>query len=276
MKSIKFIILCLTFMLTSCMSYMNKKANPYYFGMKVINQTKLKKSKEAKIYDYTEDKIKYFLERGYVVKAKSAFRNTFVHLSWAELAAKQMGSDIVLCKREYVGTASGRSVIPWYVPGETYTVTSRTSGSVSANGYGNTTVIGSNGYSIGSSSSSAYGTYNSNTTTTIQAPGKYEYYSVPYSYNYYDQYAVFLVKEQDILDSERRESKNTEKVIIGENYKTKYKIPIDSEPLTSGSKIIGYIPKNKNILVIQKVNQFFYKIEYKNKIGYIRTDWIDN
>ncbi len=259
---------------------MNKNANPYYFGMKVINQTKIKKSDEAKIYDYTEDNIKYFLERGYVVKAKSAFRNTFVHLSWAELAAKQMGSDVVLCKREYVGTASGRSVIPWYVPGETYTINSKTSGSVSANGYGSATVIGSNGYVIGSSSSSAYGTYNSNTTTTIQGPGRYDYYSVPYSYNYYDQYAVFLVKEQAILDVENKEveknKKNTKTVVVGEYFKTNYKIPVSSQPVFSGAEIIGYIPKNKQILIIEKNGSGFYKVKFKKMTGYVNKDWIED
>jgi hypothetical protein len=195
MKLSKLLVLSLALLLTSCMAYLNQNANPYYFGMKIVDGTKFKKAKSVGTYDYTENNADYFFKRGYVVKAKSAFRNTFVHMSWAELAAKQMGSDVMLCKREYVGTASGTSVIPWYVPGETYTVNSRTSGSVSANGYGSSMVVGSNGYAIGSSSSSAYGTYNSNTTTTIQGPGRYDYYSVPYSYNYYDQYALFLVKK---------------------------------------------------------------------------------
>jgi hypothetical protein len=195
MKLSKLLVLSLALLLTSCMAYLNKYSNPYYFGMKIIDGTKFKKAKSVGTFDYTENNADYFFKKGYVVKAKSAFRNTFVHMSWAELAAKQMGSDVMLCKREYVGTASGTSVIPWYVPGETYTVNSRTSGSFSANGYGSSMVVGSNGYAIGSSSSSAYGTYNSNTTTTIQGPGRYDYYSVPYSYNYYDQYALFLVKK---------------------------------------------------------------------------------
>jgi hypothetical protein len=261
---------------------MNKNVNPYYFGMKIINQTKLKKSNEAKIYDYTENNIKYFLERGYVVKAKSSFRNIFVDLSWAELAAKQMGSDVVLCKREYVGTASGRSVIPWYVPGETYTINSKTSGSVSANGYSNSTVIGSNGYAIGSSSSSAYGTYNSSTTSTIQSPGRYDYYSVPYSYNYYDQYAVFLVKEQTIIDVETKEyekihrtTKKKNIIEIGRNYKIKAEVPVNNCPGCTESKIVDFTKKGESIFIIEKLDRF-YKVKFRNEICYILKSWLED
>lgn len=253
------------------MSYMNKNANPYYFGMKVVNDIKLKKTKSVAIYDYTEDNIKYFLSRGYVIKAKTAFRNRFVHMSWAELAAKQMGSSVMLCKREYVGTASGTSVIPWYVPGDTYTVNSRTSGSVSANGYGNSMVIGSNGYAVGSSSSSAYGTYNSNTTTTIQGPGRYDYYSVPYSYDYYDQYAVFLVKEQDIqdvLDAKYKKVK-IKGVDIGATYNLFAGIELFTEPIQSTSYLKYTSKGGDSVKVIEKINDF-YKIEYKGEVLYMK------
>jgi hypothetical protein len=250
---------------------MNKNANPYYFGMRVINDTKLKKTESVAIYDYTEDNIKYFLSRGYVIKAKSAFRNTFIHMSWAELAAKQMGSNVVLCKREYVGTSSGTSVIPWYVPGETYTVNSKTSGSVSANGYANSVVIGSNGYAVGSSSSSAYGTYNSNTTTTIQSPDRYDYYSVPYSYNYYDQYAVFLVKEQDIqdiLDAKNKVVKN-KKIEIGATYNLYPGIELFTEPISNVSYLKYTSKAGDDVNIIEKTNDY-YKVEYKGEILYLK------
>jgi len=272
MKTLKILIFGITFLLISCSSFRNS-SNPFKLSMRTVNDIKLKKSKHVTIYDYSEENIKYFLNNGYIIKAKSAFRNRLVNISGVELAAKEIGSDVALYKREYAGTTSGVNVISWYVPGETYTVKSSTIGTVNASGYGNATIVGSNGYEVRSSSSNVNGTYKSNTKTTIQGPGKYENYSVPYSFDYYNQYAVFLVKDEDVLDSE---SKNTKKVVIGKNFKTKYKIPIDSDPITTGSRIIGYIPKNKNILVIEKVNLFFYKIEYKNKIGYIRTDWIDD
>lgn len=246
MKLSKLLVLGLALLLTSCMAYLNQNANPYYFGMKVVDDTKFKKAKSVETYDYTENNANYFFKRGYVVKAKSAFRNTFVHMSWAELAAKQMGSDVMLCKREYVGTASGTSVIPWYVPGETYTVNSRTSGSVSANGYGSSMVVGSNGYAIGSSSSSAYGTYNSNTTTTIQGPGRYDYYSVPYSYNYYDQYALFLVKKYYWIE--------------------------ESMPLHTKADINSpynqYVKSNDWFILIKK-GKHYNEIEYKGEVGFI-------
>jgi tetratricopeptide (TPR) repeat protein len=228
------------------MAYLNQTENPYYFGMKVVDNTKFEKSKSVTIYDYTQDNANYFFKRGYVVKAKSAFRNTFVQMFWADLAAKQMGSDIMLCKREYVGTASGASVVPWYVPGETYTLNSRTSGSINATGYGSFTVIGSSGYAIGSSSSSAYGSFNSNTTTTIQGPGRYDYYSVPYSYKYYDQYALFLVKKYYWLN----------------NRSSMYK------EANTKSEIIKYVNANEWFEVINKSGKFI-KINLNGFEGYI-------
>lgn len=248
MGKFKLLLFVLVLLLSSCMAYVNQNANPYYFGMKIVDATKFKKSNSVKTYDYTETNATYFFKRGYVVKAKSAFRNTFIHMSWAELAAKQMGSDVMLCKREFVGTASGTSVIPWHVPGETYTVNSRTSGSIRANGYGSTSIIGSDGYVIGSSSSSAYGTYNSNTTTTIQGPGRYEYRSVPYSYDYYDQYALFLVKKYYWLNS------NT---LI-------YKDP------NIKSEVVRHINSNEWFEVLNKKSKFI-KIYYKGEIGYISS-----
>lgn len=191
MKLNKLIIFSLTIILTSCMTYLNKNDNPYYFGMKIINNTKLKKSNEVNIYDYTEDNLNYFLDKGYVIKAESSFCDTFINLSWAELAAKQMGSDVVLCKKKYVGISSGEKVIPWNAPGETYPGKLKTSRTVSANGY-----------VVGNSYSSTNGNFNSNITNTVQGPKRYDSSSVPNSNYYYDQFAVFLVKKQNIIDAE--------------------------------------------------------------------------
>lgn len=246
MKFSKILLFGIALLLTSCMAYMNKNVNPYYFGMKVVDNTKFEKTKSVETYDYTEDNAKYFFQKGYVVKAKSAFRNTFVHMSWAELAAKQMGSDVMLCKRKYVSTASGTSVLPWYVPGETYTINSSTNSRVSINGYGNSTVIGNNGYAVGSSSSSAYGTYNSNTSTTIQGPGRYDYYYVPYSYDYYDQYALFLVK----------------KFYWSNNNTTMY------SKSDNKSEILEFIDANEWFEILDKKGKFL-KIKYNYNEGYI-------
>lgn len=190
------------FLLTGCMAYMNKNINPYYFGMTEIDKTDYKKSKDVKSYDYTENNIKYFLNRGYVVKAKSAFRERFIHLSWAELAAKQMGATIMLLDRDYAGKVSGRQALAWRVPGDTYTVTSNTKGNVSYDSNTNSYAVGSNGYAFGSSSTYGNADYNSSTKTTIQGPDKIQYASVPYEHHYYDQYAVFMVKKYYWADTD--------------------------------------------------------------------------
>lgn len=195
MKS-KLLLVGLTiFLLTGCMAYMNKNVNPYYFGMTEIDKTDYKKSKNVKSYDYTENNIEYFLQKGYVIKAKSAFRERYVHLSWAELAAKQMGATIMLLDRNYAGKVSGRQALAWRVPGDTYSVTSNTKGNVSYDSNTNAYVVGNNGYAYGSSSTYGNANYNSSTKTTIQGPDKIQYASVPYEHHYYDQYAVFLVKK---------------------------------------------------------------------------------
>jgi hypothetical protein len=268
MKTFKFLVFGITLLLFGCSSYINS-SNPFKLSMRTVNDIKLKKSNHVTIYDYTEENVNYFLNMGYVVKAKSAFRNRLVNMSGVELAAKEIGSDVALYKREYVGTASGANVIPWYVPGETYTVKSSTNGSVSANGYGSTTVIGSDGYAVGRSSSSAYGTYNSNTTTTIQAPGRYEYYSIPYSLDYYDQYAVFLVKEQDALEAQNGKT-NGNKIEIGQTYQIQDGIGLYTKPISSTSYMKDTSKKGDKVTVIERFTDF-YKVEINGELLYIHT-----
>lgn len=183
------------FVLSGCGAYMNKNVNPYYFGMKTIDPQVYKKSKDVKSYKYDENSVKYFLKRGYVIKAKSAFRERYVHSSWAELAAKQMGATVMLTDRDYVGTVSGRRTLAWTVPGDTYRVTSNTNGNISYNSNTDAYVYGSSGYAIGNSTTNGNVNYNSSTTTTIQGPDKLRVTSVPYQNHYYDQYAVFMVKK---------------------------------------------------------------------------------
>ena len=183
------------FVLSGCGAYLNKNVNPYYFGMKTVDPQIYKKSKDVKWYDYTEDNVKYFLKRGYVIKAKSSFRERYVHSSWAELAAKQMGATVMLTERDYVGSVSGRRTLAWTVPGDTYRVTSNTNGNINYNSNTDAYVYGSSGYAIGNSTTNGNVNYNSSTTTTIQGPDKYRVASVPYENHYYDQYAAFMVKK---------------------------------------------------------------------------------
>lgn len=192
-KTLKYLLFLL--MLSSCGAYMNKKINPYYFGMTIFNSKKLEKTKDVKIYNYTEENLNYFLNQGYRVKAKSAFRERFVHMDWAKLASKQLGTPIMLLEDRYVGSVSGRRTLAFRVPGEKYVVTSKTNSNLNYNSNTDAYAVGTNGYAIGSSSTYGNANYNSTTKTTIQAPDKYGYTSVPYKNHYYDYYAVFLVKE---------------------------------------------------------------------------------
>lgn len=233
-------------MTVGCMSFMNKHANPYYFGQHILDNTKYKKVKSVGIYDYTENNAKYFLDRGYIIKAKTAFRNTLVHMSWAELAAKQMGASVMLYQNDYVGTSSGTTAIPWYIPGETYVVNSQTNSNINLNSYGNSMVVGSNGYGVGSSSSSLNGTYNSNTTTTLQTPGKYVMREMAYSYNYYDQYALFMVKKY---------------------YWINQKVSFLEKP-KKDSKLFSEINSGEWFILLNKGSKF-NKIQYNGTVGYV-------
>lgn len=254
----KLLLLCtLSFTIFSCGAYVNKKANPYYFGLKTLDNTQYKNvnHKNVKIYDYTDANTEYFLKRGYIIKAKSSFTDIFVHSSWAQLAASKLGSDVVLCKSNYVGTVSGKRLIPWFVPGETYTVTSSTSGNLSTNSSTNSYAVGNNGYAYGNSTSNGSGTYNSTTVTTVQAPDKYQIYSVPYSNDYYDQYALFMVKKYYWLSDNAY-------------YDGSYYNGTDKN-----SSKIGTIKSNQFFEILSETKKH-YKVRYGTVEGYLqKTDW---
>ena len=179
-----------------------------------------------------------------------ALRYTFIGYQEAINAGCWIGASVMLYKHQYVGTASGRSVVPFYNPGDTYTVNSRTSGAVSAYGSTTASVFGSGGYAYGSSYSSGYGTYNSNTTTTITTPGSLSYYAVPYSNDYYDQYAIYFVKRY---------------------YRFELDIPV-FQKADIKSKTITTVKNNDWFEIISKGNKFT-KISYQGAIGYIFSSY---
>lgn len=197
MKIKKLPLLLLIFIISSC-GIMNE-SNPFNKYSKVIDGTKYKKvrDKDRDIYKYTsKEDVKYFLEKGYILKAQSAFRYTYTDPSWLDLAAKNFGAQVVLAKQKYAGSQTGTQRLIWRVPGETYKVSSSTKGSVSYNSQTDSYVYGSSGSSAyGHSSTYGNGSYSSTTTTIIQEPDRYRTQSVPYRYDYYDYYAVFLVKK---------------------------------------------------------------------------------
>lgn len=179
----------------SCGSYLNKSVNPYYFGMTNIDTQTYKKNKDVKFYFYTKDNVKYFLKKGYTIKSKSAFRDRYVHPDWAKLAAKQVGADVMLLDKDYVGSVSRKGVLKWKVPGDTYRVTSSTNGNVNYNSNTDTYIYGNNWDAYGTSSTYGNINHNSTTTTTLKAPDRYSYRTVSYQSHYYDHYAVFMVKK---------------------------------------------------------------------------------
>jgi len=189
-------------LLTSCGAYLNKNVNPYYFGMTTIDPQIYKKSKDVSVYQYKESNVKYFLERGYVLKAKSAFRERYVHPDWPELAAKQMGATVMLLDKEYVGSVSGRRNLVWRVPGDTYKVTSNTSGNISYDSNTDAYLYTDSGYGYGNSTTTGNVNYNSSTTTTVQGPDSYRTTTVAYQNHYYDHYAVFMVKKYYWADTD--------------------------------------------------------------------------
>lgn len=253
-KPLKYLVLL--FLLSSCGAYMNKNINPYYFGMTVFDSKKLKKPKDVKIYNYSENNLEYFLSKGYKIKAKSAFRERNVHMDWAKLSSKQLGTPIMLLKDEYVGSVSGRRTLAFRIPGEKYIVTSNTSANLNYNSNTDAYAIGTNGYAYGSSTTTGNANYNSSTRTTIQGPDKYGYKSVPYKNHYYDYYAVYLVKE-------------TEKILKNNS---KYRVKYDVE--TYGEKELNYgkgrISSNQKFVLLERGNNY-YKIKYKGMIRYIGT-----
>ncbi len=197
------ILLLASFLFSGCGAYLNKNVNPYHFGMTQIDPQIYKKSKDVKSYLYEESSVKYFLKRGYVLKAKSAFRNRFVHPDWAKLAAKQMGASIMLLDKNYVGSVSGRRTLVFRVPGDTYKVTSNTKGNINYDSNTDTYVYGSNWDAYGTSTTYGNINHNSTTTTTIQTPDRYKSTTVPYQHHYYDHFAVFMVKKYYWLNSDR-------------------------------------------------------------------------
>jgi len=266
-KTIK--ILVLLFVITGCGRYLNKNANPFYFGMTVFDSKKLKKPKDVEIYAYSDESLRYFIQQGYQVKAKSAFREQYVDISWAKLASKQLGTPIMLVKQDYAGSVSGKQALPFKIPGEKYIVTSETNSDVDYNSNTNSYVVGTNGYAIGSSSTTGSGNYNSTTTTTIQSPDKYGYTTVEYKNDYYNYFAVFLVKET----APKKESAPKKFIKKSElKYDTNLKDKPDFESTT-----IKTVSKDDEIYIIKRKasNSWYDKVFVNGHYGYILSKLIE-
>ena len=217
----------------------------YYLNLH-RTKDKVRPTKQLSSYDYTDNNVKYFTENGYVMLGYDAIRHTYIGYQEAVNAGCWIGATVMLYKHQYVGTASGTAVVPFYNQGDTYTVNSRTSGSVNTYGSSNASVYGSGGYAYGSSTSRGYGTYNSNTTTTITTPGSFSYYSVPYSNDYYDQWAIYYVKKY---------------------YRSEQNISL-FQKASNASKQVGTVQQNVWFEILSKGDKFT-KIKYQGVVGYI-------
>lgn len=216
--------LLVALLLSGCGALLNK-GNPYYKYSTIVDEKKYDKvrNKDRSIYEYkgNEEDVEYFLKRGYIVKAKAAFRyNLFIHNDWLELAAKRFGSEVVLASREYAGSRARVRPLTFRVPGEKYHIASETT-------VGNRT----------------YTTY-----STVKMPDKYETSFITTKDNYYDYYAIFLVKKYFTVN---------DLVTI---YKTRdLEMKVDS--ISPGEWF--FIKKEKNNYI---------KVGYKESTGYIYPD----
>lgn len=259
--------------LTSCGAYLNQNQNPYYFGMTVFDSQKLKKPKDVKIYNLTENNLEYFIKKGYKIKAKSAFRETYVHMDWAKLASKQLGTPIMLLKDDYVGSVSGRKTLEFRIPGEKYIITSNTNSNLNYSSNTEAYAIGNNGYAMGSSTTNGNSKFNSTTKTTIQGPDQYSFKTVPYETHYYDYFAIFLVKDSNVEEKTKVQKilPSSEKVGVGlAIVNTKYNVLYDISSYADKDFEIenGIVRKNSSIKILE-VGGNYYKIEHMKKIKYI-------
>jgi len=222
--------------------------NLYYKNLNVVAKKRWKHSKEPlKIYDYTSQNEKYLIENGYVLIAYDAIRHTYIGYQNAVEVGNYIGASVMLYKHEYVGTSSGYTVARIYNPGETYLINSQTTGIINTNRNSTTNIYGNDLSIYGSTSSNSRTTYNSQTTTAITGPGSFSYYSIPYSNDYYDQWAIFYLKKYY--------KSTTQDISVNKSANEK-------------SSIIGYLPKNTWFEILS-TNKEFRKIKCKDKIGYI-------
>lgn len=233
-------------MLTNCSIYSSKSSNLFYSNLHRTSENKYKQTKQLYSYDYTENNYRYFTENGYVMIGYDAIRHTYIGHQEAINAGCWLGATVLLYKHTFIGTAKGSAVVPLYNPGETYLVTSRTSGNINVHGNSNAQIYSNNSSAYITSQSQSWGSYNSNTSTTIKTPGSFSYYSVPYSRDYYDQYAVFMVKKY---------------------YRSERNLPLLQKANTN-SKVLAAILVNEWFEVISLGDKFI-KVKYKTMIGFI-------
>ena len=87
-------------------------------------------------------------------------------------------------------------------------------------------------------------------------------------YNFSDSGALIVNSSTDTPNSGQVEERRKAYVVTQST-----SLNMRNEPSVD-SKIIGYIPKNSEIIVIGKETKGFYKVEYNNKIGYASSQWI--
>ena len=228
------LLIVVSFTITSCATMGEAIAidqNLYFKNLKVIYKKNWQRSKSPiSVYDFNDNNMKYFVENGYVVWAYDAIRHTYISYDDAVHVGKYYGIPIMLYKYQYVGTASGTALLSIYNPGDTYLLNSTTSGRIRAGG--------------------ASGYYNSNTLTTITTPGSFSYQALPYSNDYYDQWAIYYVKKY---------------------FRSKQSISI-YEKGTNVSRTITIMDPNSWFEILSE-GKSFKKVKFQNQIGYISSNY---
>lgn len=244
------IILIAIFSFASCGTLGEAMAidqNLYFKNMHVVYKKKWPRSRSSvAVFDFNDNNMKYFVENGYVLYAYDAIRHTYIGYQEAISLANYYGVPVMLYKHQYVGTSSGTALVSIYNPGDTYLINSRSSGTVRTTGSSNVSVYGSGGYATGNSYSQGSGYYNSNTTTTIKTPGSYSYSAVPYSNDYYDQWAIYYVKKY---------------------FRSVKTVPLYQKGIYSSASL-GYVQPNVWFEVLSE-GKDFRKIIYQGQVSYI-------
>ena len=127
MKTEYLSLLLLTVTISSCsVLNSNKISNMYYVSLHRTVANKFKPTKKLSSYDYNENNINYFKQKGYVMIGYDAIRHTYIGYQEAVNAGCWIGATVMLYKDVYIGSTSGNAIVPLYNPGDTYTINSTT------------------------------------------------------------------------------------------------------------------------------------------------------
>ena len=231
-----------------------EQKNVFYQNVKFIPHLKWPITKDkTKLYDYNDENIQYLNENGYILVGYNALRTTYIGYRQAEACGTSIGAAITLYKHIYQGTSTGTAVVPIYKQGETYIVRSSTTAAMTSNTSSNGTISRPSGNTYVQSNTNSQSNIKSNTVTAIQGPSSFTYYTIPYTQDIYDQYALYYVKKF---------------------YKNTFEINVYKAANYKSPKIF-VMPSNYSFELLGKGKDFCI-IRYDGKIGYVTSTSISN